>query len=73
VLRLLLEGRSYKQIGGALGVSYNTVKRHIANVYLEFGVGSHVELMSLALRTPWLRSLASPKEVKAASPESVTE
>jgi DNA-binding NarL/FixJ family response regulator len=70
---LLLQGRSRKQIASALEISENTVKVYAGHVYIDFNVRSHTELLALALRTPWLRAMASPKEVGRASPKEVTK
>ena len=43
VLALVAEGRSNAQIGAALGLSENTVKFHLKNVYLKLGVTNRTE------------------------------
>jgi DNA-binding NarL/FixJ family response regulator/signal transduction histidine kinase len=43
VLSLVARGMSNRRIAEALGISESTVKRHLANVYSELGVGSRRE------------------------------
>jgi len=44
ILSLLLEGSAYKYIGTKLGISVNTVKVHIYNIYQKTGASNRVEL-----------------------------
>lgn len=50
VLKLLVEGKSYKLIAADLFVSIDTVKTHIRNIYSKLHVHSGTEAVSLALR-----------------------
>ncbi len=50
VLKLLVEGKSYKLIAQELFVSVDTVKTHIRNIYAKLQVHSGTEAVSLALR-----------------------
>ncbi len=50
VLRLLDVGRSNQQIGRVLGVSVNTVKWYLKNIYAELGATSRAEAVSTARR-----------------------
>jgi DNA-binding NarL/FixJ family response regulator len=50
VLKLLVEGKSYKMIAAALYVSFDTIKSHISNIYSKLHVHSGTEAVSLALR-----------------------
>lgn len=50
VLKLLVEGRSYKLIAAELFISIDTVKTHIRNIYSKLHVHSGTEAVSLALR-----------------------
>ena len=50
VLKLLVEGKSYKLIAQELFVSVDTVKTHIRNIYAKLHVHSGTEAVSLALR-----------------------
>ncbi len=47
VFELLAQGRNGGYIQRQLGVSYNTVKTHVAHIYTKFGVHSHQELIDL--------------------------
>ena len=44
VLRLVLDGKSYKQMEDALFISIHTVKSHVYNLYRKLGVKSHRQL-----------------------------
>ncbi|MFZ1857801.1 MAG: response regulator transcription factor [Chitinophagaceae bacterium] len=50
VLKLLVEGKSYKLIAQELFVSVDTIKTHIRNIYAKLHVHSGTEAVSLALR-----------------------
>jgi DNA-binding NarL/FixJ family response regulator len=50
VLKLLVEGKSYKLIAAELFVSVDTVKTHIRNTYAKLHVHSGTEAVSIALR-----------------------
>lgn len=50
LLKLLVEGHSYKTAAAELGVSYNTICFHIKNVYSKLQVHSKSEAVSKALR-----------------------
>ena len=45
VTRLVLQGRSNKQIALALGIAVRTVEFHLKNVYGKLGVSSRIELV----------------------------
>jgi DNA-binding CsgD family transcriptional regulator len=45
VLKLVLQGKSNKQIALALGISVRTVEFHLKNVYAKFQVSSRIELI----------------------------
>jgi DNA-binding CsgD family transcriptional regulator len=45
VLRLLLQGKSNKQIASVLDISVRTVEFHLKNIYAKFQVRSRVELI----------------------------
>jgi len=44
VLKLILDGKSYKQMEDALFISIHTVKSHVYNLYRKLGVKSHRQL-----------------------------
>jgi DNA-binding CsgD family transcriptional regulator len=48
IVRLLGEGRSYKEIADRLRVSFSTVNNHLANLRRRFGVHNTVELLRQA-------------------------
>ncbi|HVR06561.1 MAG TPA: LuxR C-terminal-related transcriptional regulator, partial [Thermoanaerobaculia bacterium] len=50
LLRLLAEGRSYQTAGGELGVSINTVRNYIRNVYEKLQVHTKSAAVSKAMR-----------------------
>src|SRR4030095_5212743 len=45
VLKLVLQGKSNKQIALSLAISVRTVKFHLKNVYAKFQVSSRIELL----------------------------
>ena len=47
IVKLLMEGLSYKQISSNLFISYETVKTHITNIYNKAGVKSKMEMAAL--------------------------
>jgi DNA-binding NarL/FixJ family response regulator len=50
VLRGLVQGHSYKQVAGNLGVSLDTVRTHVRNVYKKMQVHSVAEAVTRAIR-----------------------
>ena len=50
IFALLAQGRNGAHIQRQLGVSYNTVKTHVAHIYTKLGVHSHQELIDLVER-----------------------
>ena len=54
VVRLLIEGRSNDEIGGALGIGAKTVETHLRRLFERFDVASRTELAARALREGWL-------------------
>jgi DNA-binding NarL/FixJ family response regulator len=48
ILGLLDRGMTNKELAAALGVSENTVKTHLANLYAKLGVGRRTEALSVA-------------------------
>jgi DNA-binding NarL/FixJ family response regulator len=55
ILRLAQDGRSNKEIAGALGVSAKTVESHLTDMYQRFGInGGRMELTRRAELEGWL-------------------
>lgn len=50
VLGCLVEGLSYRQVATRLGISHNTVRSHIRNIYGKLQVGNVAQAVSRALR-----------------------
>ena len=50
LLRMLVEGHSYKTAGAALGVSLNTIKFHLRHIYDKLQVHTKTEAVAKALR-----------------------
>jgi len=50
VMRLLAAGRRDKEIAVALGISSQTVRVHVKNIYAKLDVGDRTEAMSVAIR-----------------------
>lgn len=49
IVRLLLDGKSNKEIKKALFISYHTVKNHIYSIYQKFGINTRYELVHFLL------------------------
>jgi DNA-binding NarL/FixJ family response regulator len=54
VVRLVVDGRSNDEIGGALGIGSKTVETHLRRLFERFGIASRTELATRALREGWL-------------------
>jgi non-specific serine/threonine protein kinase len=50
VLRLLVEGRSDREIGEALFIGTRTVETHVANLFAKLGVNARAEAAAVAVR-----------------------
>lgn len=48
ILKLLVQGLQYKEIGNGLGISPNTAKRHVLNIYAKLHVNSKTQALALA-------------------------
>lgn len=48
ILELLVQGLSYKEIGGHLNISTNTAKKHVINIYEKLHVNSRAQALHLA-------------------------
>jgi DNA-binding NarL/FixJ family response regulator len=50
VLRLLVEGRSDREIGEALFIGTRTVQTHVSNLFAKLGVNARAEAAAVAVR-----------------------
>jgi DNA-binding NarL/FixJ family response regulator len=48
ILKLLVQGMQYKEIGNRLTISPNTAKRHVLNIYAKLHVNSKTQALALA-------------------------
>lgn len=48
VLQLLVDGYNYKAIGEKLFISYNTVKKHVSNIYEKLHVTSKAQAIKVS-------------------------
>lgn len=74
ILRLVASGLSNQQIANHLGVSVNTIKVHLRNVFSKVGAASRTEATMYAVRTGIVTvepasAAASPKEYVAVEPD----
>lgn len=53
-LRLLGEGKRYKQIAGELGVAASTVRSHLHNAYAKLGVDDRAQAVLRAVEMAWI-------------------
>jgi DNA-binding NarL/FixJ family response regulator len=51
VLRLIVQGSSNREIAEALGISINTVERHVSNIYTKIGATNRAEAAAYAVRS----------------------
>lgn len=55
VLAYIVQGASNKVIAVSLGISQQTVKNHMTNIFRKLGVGDRTEAAIVALRRGWIR------------------
>ena len=48
ILKLLVQGMQYKEIGNQLEISTNTAKKHVMNIYSKLHVNSKTQALALA-------------------------
>ena len=48
ILKMLVQGKLYKEIGDLLGISPNTAKKHIMNIYGKLHVNNKIQALTLA-------------------------
>jgi DNA-binding CsgD family transcriptional regulator len=51
VLRSMVAGRTYAETGEELGISYETVRTHVRNIYRKLQVRNQAEAVSKAVRS----------------------
>lgn len=54
ILKLLVRGLLYKEIGAELGISPNTAKKHVINIYDKLHVHSRTQAIHIAQRKKWI-------------------
>ena len=76
ILRLVATGLSNQQIANQLGISVNTVKVHLRNVFGKIGAASRTEATLYAVRTGLVeveRAHALPATVSVSPPNVLDE
>jgi DNA-binding CsgD family transcriptional regulator len=61
VLRLLVEGRTDRQIAEALFISPRTAQGHVARIFGKLGVGTRAAAVAAALRAGLVADQATPR------------
>jgi DNA-binding NarL/FixJ family response regulator len=54
ILSLLVQGLLYKEIGNELGISTNTAKKHVINIYNKLHVNSRAQVINIAHKKKWI-------------------
>ncbi len=54
ILRVLAEGKVYKQIAAELGLSTSTVRTHLHNIYGKIGAVDRAQAVLMATERGWL-------------------
>jgi DNA-binding NarL/FixJ family response regulator len=54
ILTLLVQGLQYKEIGYQLGISANTAKKHVINIYDKLHVNSRAQVINIAHKKNWI-------------------
>jgi DNA-binding NarL/FixJ family response regulator len=54
ILTLLVQGLLYKEIGAELGISPNTAKKHVINIYTKLHVNSRAQAINIVHKKKWL-------------------
>jgi DNA-binding CsgD family transcriptional regulator len=68
VVKLLLDGKSNKQIASAMNITDRTVEFHLNNIYTKFGVSSRIELV-LILKDPLNKAELEKLGISTVAPE----
>ena len=53
ILTLLARGLSYKEIGNQLGISPNTAKKHVINIYDKLHVNNRTQAINVLQKKKW--------------------
>jgi DNA-binding NarL/FixJ family response regulator len=53
VLKLLVDGLDYKNIAEKMGISPNTIRKHIDNIYKKLHVTSRAQAVTIAVKKRW--------------------
>jgi DNA-binding NarL/FixJ family response regulator len=64
VLQLLVDGRTNRQIGVALGLSENTIKYHLRNILEKLHLHNRAQVVAYAMRHGLVRD--APREARGA-------
>lgn len=48
ILKMLVQGKLYKEIGSLLGISTNTAKKHVMNIYSKLHVNNKIQALQFA-------------------------
>ncbi len=64
MLRLLVRGRSNRQIGEELFISAKTASVHVSHILAKLGAASRTEAVAIA----WRRGLAAPERTAPGRP-----
>lgn len=54
ILTLLVQGLSYKEIGSQLGISPNTAKKHVINIYDKLHVNNRAQVINIIHKKKWM-------------------
>ncbi len=73
VLKLVAQGVTNKEIGRALNISENTVRKHLQNIFEKLEVSSRTEATTLAYQRGWVTLPTSTPAPNAQPVETVVE
>lgn len=57
VLNMIIEGKSNKEIGKALGLSEQTIKNYVTSIFRKFGVEDRTQAVIYAMKKGWVKIL----------------
>ncbi len=64
VVKLLVEGKSNKEIAGLLGISYTTVKNHLSSIMVKLDLTSRTKIALYAVHSNLVAKRTTPKQYK---------